>query len=365
LFSSKSFFPLFFLTTEISIRKAFSPVDFHKTKPHQTSTYFHVELHKAFYIPHQNQPYNQTTTSNSYFNTQEKPLPPKLSILSTRMTPTSPLFLAALLAHLATAHVVLESPKPFKFPAYGPSNPLEPSGSDWPCKIPSGGKIQVDGEPTTMRIGDTQTASFSGLAVHGGGSCQFSLLPGFNPSKDNDDFRVIKSIEGGCVVANQVGNILSGAPDTFDFTLPSDLAPGDYTWAWTWQSRTTGEFYMNCAPITAVAGKQTRLERFKSASTNEKRGLSDLPAVFLEGLGDVTGTCKVDKGLQQAVKYPEPGSVVAHPEGTANLLKPNCNGNRHTSSSPVTETGDDKDATPAPVAESPDGKPIVVAEVNY
>jgi hypothetical protein len=116
---------------------------------------------------------------------------------------------------------------------------------------------------------------------------------------------------------------------------------------------------MNCAPITAVGGKQTRLERFKAADTKEKRGLSDLPAVFLEGLGDVTGTCKVNKGLQQAVKYPEPGSVVSHPEGTEKLLSPNCNGNRHAGSRSNAK------GTPDPVAESADGKPTVVPEVNY
>jgi hypothetical protein len=251
----------------------------------------------------------------------------------TTMTLKHPLLFAALLAHFAAGHIVLESPKPFKFPAYGPSNPLEPSGSDWPCKIPGGNKpMEIDGEPTTIQIGGSYTASFTGLATHGGGSCQFSLLPGFEPSKENDDFRVIKSIEGGCPVADQAGNLQSGKPDTFQFTLPSDLPPGNYTWAWTWQSRTTGELYMNCAPLTAVAGKQSRLERFKPVDNHNKRALSDLPPLFLADLGEVTSNCKTDKVLQQAIQYPDPGSDVEHPEGTSKLIKPSCNGNRHAGS---------------------------------
>ncbi|EPE26388.1 endoglucanase [Glarea lozoyensis ATCC 20868] len=247
------------------------------------------------------------------------------------------LFLAALCAHLARGHVVLENPRPFKFPAYGPSNPLEPSGLDWPCKIPAGHQgIEIDGEPTLIQIGQSQTASFTGLATHGGGSCQFSLLPGHSPSKDNDDFRVIKSIEGGCPVASEALNIQAGKPNSFDWTLPSDLEPGEYTWAWTWQSRTTGEVYMNCAPITAVAGKQTRLERFKPAERVDRRGLSELPPVFIADLGSATGDCHTgNKKAQQAVKYPEPGLVVEHPEGTGRLLQPTCNGNRHAGSGSV------------------------------
>lgn len=70
-----------------------------------------------------------------------------------------------LVAHLAAAHVILETPKPFRFVQYGPSNPISPTGSDFPCKIPAGNSLELDGEPTIMAIGDEQTASFSGDAV--------------------------------------------------------------------------------------------------------------------------------------------------------------------------------------------------------
>lgn len=143
-----------------------------------------------------------------------------------------------LFAALASGHIVLKTPKPYKFPAYGPSNPINPTGSDWPCKIPGGtGKLQIDGTPTFMVVGQPQSLSFErgNGAVHGGGSCQVSLLPGFEPSKTNADFRVIKSIEGGCPAMNQEGNLAEGQdPNTYNFTIPAETPAGDYTLSWTW-----------------------------------------------------------------------------------------------------------------------------------
>lgn len=62
-----------------------------------------------------------------------------------------------------------------------------------------------------------------------------SLLPGFEPSKTNADFRVIKSIEGGCPAMNMEGNLEAGQnPNTYNFTIPSSVPAGDYTLSWTW-----------------------------------------------------------------------------------------------------------------------------------
>ena len=54
-----------------------------------------------------------------------------------------------------------------------------------------------------MAVGSQQSLSFTGSAVHGGGSCQISLTKDLKPTKDTD-FRVILSIEGGCPASAEV-----------------------------------------------------------------------------------------------------------------------------------------------------------------
>lgn len=99
---------------------------------------------------------------------------------------------------LVARHIELASPQPFVFNEFGPTNPLKPDGSDYPCKNPQGQELKVaaGGSPTEMAIGQDQTISFNGTAVHGGGSCQFALAEGLAPTKDTP-WKVIQSIEGG------------------------------------------------------------------------------------------------------------------------------------------------------------------------
>lgn len=146
---------------------------------------------------------------------------------------------AVTLIPLAAAHVILENPKPFRFVNYGPSNPIEPSGSDFPCKIPPGAKLQAEGEPKVMVIGEEQTASFIGPAVHGGGSCQFALG---GPVSDgswadyplkNSEWKVIHSIEGGCPARNQPGNLDGPNQDKYSFRIPEGIEEGYYIFSWT------------------------------------------------------------------------------------------------------------------------------------
>lgn len=154
------------------------------------------------------------------------------------------MLISALVASLSTAHVVLENPKPYKFVADGATNPLSSTGSDFPCKIPPGQSYIVDGEPTPMTIGKDQKLSFSGHAVHGGGSCQLALSRG-HPTKDSP-WMVIHSIEGGCPARNQKGNLEGPNQDTYTFQIPEGIEPGaNWTLAWSWLSRVGGgpEFY--------------------------------------------------------------------------------------------------------------------------
>lgn len=111
-------------------------------------------------------------------------------------------FLALLLAQISIAnellsrHIELVTPQPFVFNEFGPTNPLKPDGSDYPCKVPQGESLKISRAATEMVIGEDQTVSFEGTAVHGGGSCQFALAEGLEPTKDTP-WKVIHSVEGG------------------------------------------------------------------------------------------------------------------------------------------------------------------------
>ncbi|KAL8330132.1 hypothetical protein RB597_005442 [Gaeumannomyces tritici] len=238
---------------------------------------------------------------------------------------------------LQRRHVSLAEPRPYKGTGYGPTNPLDTDGGNYPCKAPGGdgSKLEIDGAPTEVVIGEPVTVSFSGHAVHGGGSCQFGLTEGFAPTK-NSVFKVIQSIEGGCPKANQVGNLEGGQqPDKFSFTVPTDFAPGDYTFGWIWINRVGGspEIYMNCAPLKVKAGKgSTRRSKERRQGTYlGERQTPAYPDFFLANLGSVTGECSTNEALKQQVpiKYPHPGSNVIHPEGTSKLFAQPCDGNPH------------------------------------
>ncbi|CAG8979212.1 hypothetical protein HYALB_00013139 [Hymenoscyphus albidus] len=252
------------------------------------------------------------------------------------------ILLTLTLANCVLSHITLESPKPFKVAADGLSNPLAPSGANFPCQ----GKVSLpDGGPTVMTIGQEQKTTFSGLATHGGGSCQISLLKGFEPSKENADFRVIKT-QYGCLT-NSKGNLDGGKANPMTFVIPDSVEPGDYSGSWTWQSEATGELYQMCFPITVVAKKRSRIERGKPEfSPNVKRGLEDLPPVWLANLGEVTGTCSV-KPQQQIVEFPEPGKDVEHSEGDKKLFKAECNGNPFAKGGVTKPSNPSSSATPS------------------
>lgn len=242
-------------------------------------------------------------------------------------------FLTTLLASVS-GHLILENPKPFAFPVPGHFNPLEPDGSDWPCKMPAGKtKLEFNGTgPTLMKVGETQSISFIGTAIHGGGSGQLSILHGHEPSKTNSDFRVIKSWEGGFPMANQKGNLqdFQNPTDKLEFTIPT-VPPGNYSIAFTWINRISGgtEFYMNCAPIS-IPGT--------TGSTPDMNALGDMPTIFMANVGSASNGCTTENGRaeQKAIQYPNPGPVVEHPEGTGNLIKATCDGNPLAKASPST-----------------------------
>ncbi|KAL1871907.1 hypothetical protein Daus18300_004541 [Diaporthe australafricana] len=245
-------------------------------------------------------------------------------------------FLCLLFAQLCIAnellgrHIELVTPQPFVFDEFGPTNPLKADGSDYPCKVPQGESFKIASAATEMVIGENQTVSFNGTAVHGGGSCQFALADGLEPTKDTP-WKVIHSVEGGCPKANIEGNLQDGqSPDEYTFTIPDDFAPGEYTFAWTWVNRIGGqpEFYMNCAPVSVKAGAgSTRAVKERRMAQGKRQ--STYPDLFLANIGDTSNGCDTSEALTQqvAIQYPSPGDSVSFPNGEDGLFKQACDGN--------------------------------------
>jgi len=105
-----------------------------------------------------------------------------------------------------------------------------------------------------MPVGSSQKlefdvgADFGNTAVHGGGSCQLSVLYDLSKAKDPTAWRVIFSIMGGCPSSTK-GNLddpaFHGAhqctsPDgtdcmrSYNYTIPQGLKSGNVVMAWTW-----------------------------------------------------------------------------------------------------------------------------------
>ena len=83
---------------------------------------------------------------------------------------------------------------------------------------------------------------------------------------------------GGCPTNTTDGNLSetdaeTTDPSTFQYTVPSDFAPGDYTLGVTWFNRVGNrEMYMFCAPVTLTggSGKKRGVEVRKAASRSKE-----------------------------------------------------------------------------------------------
>jgi hypothetical protein len=207
------------------------------------------------------------------------------------------------LAASASAHVIMNYPTPFGRATLNTS-PLE--RADFPCKQRQG--VYAIDTMNQWDAGQTQQVSFNGTAVHGGGSCQFSITTDPEPT-ENSQWKVIQSVIGGCPTGQYDGNApeqpgepsLTRIPGSFPVTMPKDIPDGRYTFAWTWNNKIGNrEFYMNCAPIQVGSSSAT----VKTASA--AKALSALPDMFVTNLpADKCSTAE-----DQDFEYPNPGSNV-------------------------------------------------------
>lgn len=131
---------------------------------------------------------------------------------------------AALIVSSAQAHITMQSPLPYN--ELFDTAPLNPSGSDFPCKKGDTGYSAKSVANAT--VGQPIQVSFKGSADHNGGSCQFVLSKdGFSSLAPTSKFKVIYSVMGGCPG-------ISGTENTYSVPIPSEIPSGSYTMGWTW-----------------------------------------------------------------------------------------------------------------------------------
>ncbi|KAI4154114.1 MAG: hypothetical protein LQ340_001891 [Diploschistes diacapsis] len=219
-----------------------------------------------------------------------------------------------------SGHMILNTPTPFGKSTLN-SSPLAADGSDFPCKQRGSSTYDATGVSNTMPIGATQTLSFIGSAVHGGGSCQVSLTTDKNPTAQSK-WMVIHSIIGGCPSNTTDGNLTPEDPNgtganKYTYSIPQGIQPGQYTLAWTWFNRVGNrEMYMNCAPVTvtgsapaAKRGIETRKAVSRSSFGWFNRR-STFPDMFKANIGSVSGSCATVSDTDPI--FPDPGDSVEY-----------------------------------------------------
>lgn len=227
------------------------------------------------------------------------------------------------IATVATGHGVMIEPYPYNLHTdpllqVGPLNSALP----FPCQ----GRTEHVENRTTLTAGTNQTVKFWISAVHGGGSCQFSLTYDDPPSADPAQWKTIYTIIGDCP-AKAAGNLPTIEKDQdgrengaqcgnsvgeecvrqFDIPIPSGIRNAETaTFAFTWFNKIGNrEFYMNCAPVSIVGG------------TDDEELMDSLPPVFL---ANYPGKCTTGES-GQLFNIPNPGKfgiVNAEPSPSGN-----------------------------------------------
>ena len=143
------------------------------------------------------------------------------------------------------------------------TSPLQPSGSDYPCKKSSYKITAMNKIP----VNEAVLLDFKGTAIHNGGTCQLSISLDEEPNREST-FKVIQTFEGGCPTAEGAGGLTFDIPKEFPTTKRATLA-------WTWFNQIGNrEMYMNCAPIE-VTGGSDNMDYFNS-----------LPDMFKANIGN-------------------------------------------------------------------------------
>ncbi|KAF2113544.1 hypothetical protein BDV96DRAFT_495998 [Lophiotrema nucula] len=201
------------------------------------------------------------------------------------------------LAASVRSHMIMDKPRPYGY-ATLTNSPL--ALADYPCKQRQGVYDIV--EMNYFSAGEAELVNFNGTAVHGGGSCQFSITTDLEPSLSSR-WAVIHSVEGNCPAVNQAGNLEGEdpnkqGPDRYPLTIPKEVPNGQYSLAWSWINNVggQGEFYMDCSPIVVSGGAEAN-----DASLDY---LNKLPTMFVANL---EATCRTSTIGNKDWVYPDPG----------------------------------------------------------
>jgi hypothetical protein len=219
------------------------------------------------------------------------------------------------LAASASAHMIMDFPKPFARSSLT-SSPLKPM--EFPCKQRPGA-YNIDLGMNQWNAGETKEIVMNGTAAHAGGSCQYSITTDPEPNQ-NSQWKVIHSVVGNCLASildnyhdveqdKPPGIALEQQPAfKHPVTMPKDIPDGRYTFAWTWLNKKGNrEFYMNCAPIQVGDGSSTAPP---ASAADALAGLPDMFVANLPGMeSDHAGPiCAV--AAEQDFVYPNPGLSV-------------------------------------------------------
>lgn len=238
------------------------------------------------------------------------------------MNPSQLAFLLGI-ATVATGHGVMIEPHPYNLET-APLLQVSPLSAQLP--FPCQGRTEHAEKRTTLTAGTTQNVKFWIAAVHGGGSCQFSVTYEYPPPADPTKWKTIYTIIGDCP-AKAAGNLPTVEKDkdgrengpqcgndsgsecvrSFDIPIPAGIQNAENaTFAFTWFNKIGNrEMYMNCAPVSIVGG------------TDDKEFMDSLPPVFQ---ANIPGQCTTGES-GQLLNIPNPGKfgkVNAEPSPSGN-----------------------------------------------
>lgn len=213
------------------------------------------------------------------------------------------------LTPLVASHAMMTFPIPYASPQQG-NGPI--NGASFPCHGGAGANsLQPPSSGyNVFPLGSKQTLRLIGTAVHGGGSCQISITYD-NPPTPQSKFKVIKSIEGGCIARNEAGNrpganAVQVNPDSYEYSIPDDIPAGNGTIAWTWFNKMGyREMYMACGPV-----QLTGEEKPGAKETFEK-----LPDILVANLDNGCGTPE-----NRDILFPNPGQNVEKANGATDAF---------------------------------------------
>ena len=202
-----------------------------------------------------------------------------------------------------SAHMIMNTPQGFPG-IIDEVNPLDPPQFQFPCQAGPDGNYSYS-TPTIATVGDTILVNFTGSAVHGGGTCQFSIAK-YPPPADPKKWKVIHTILGGCPATAPL-NLASIGEDaeqrldgphcsgtggeylncvkSYNIPIPDGMPNGEFVLSWTWLNHLGNrEIYQSCAPISIMGGDQSL-------------NLSDLPSIFFANYYPSSVNCSTEEGV--------------------------------------------------------------------